>query len=240
MKRFLYALLGTLVAAQLVAGPGQMLLLANKATAGGGGGGGPTLLVSTTAGGVNGGTSASIDTTGANLIVVLLSYYVDNGSSSISDSKGNSWSVTNFVNSNIGVGIYYCVAPTVGTGHTFSVSGTNNHALISVAAFSGFSGSPVDGNAFNSAGGGWTTITSGSITPSQANCVFFSGISLSQAATITPPAGFTIIQTQQQTFSTAFGHSFYYKVLSDTSAVNPSWSTDTSQNGRGASATFKF
>jgi hypothetical protein len=82
-------------------------------------------------------TTSSIDTTGATLLVVTIHHYAPNAPS-LSDNKSNTWSLAH----NQGAGnertrIYYCFNPTVGSGHTFSNTGTLNYASMSVLAFSG-------------------------------------------------------------------------------------------------------
>lgn len=80
----------------------------------------------------------AIDTTGATLLVVVTSVYAGNGSSNLTDSKGNTWVPMGRITGQSGEPeLLYCWNPTVGTGHTFSAhdpwaSGT----AISVAAFS--------------------------------------------------------------------------------------------------------
>ena len=98
-----------------------------------------TVLAMTT----NGGTSAAIDTTGCNLIVVGAG--VDyNGSGVLSDSKGNTWThlTLNYGATSMGAQLHYAVAPTVGTGHTFSLNTSGHTGSLCVAAFSGADASP--------------------------------------------------------------------------------------------------
>ena len=86
----------------------------------------------------NGGTTAAIDTTGCNLLVVAVGVDAD-VAGLVSDAKGNSWTplTRNFQTSSIGVQLYYCAAPTVGSGHTFAVSSSGHSIGACVTAFRG-------------------------------------------------------------------------------------------------------
>lgn len=122
----------------------------------------------------NGITTPSIDTTGADLIVIGVGSYQT--APTLTDSKGNVWTALTKSASNAVSQIYYCQSPTVGAGHTFTVTGTNTYSNLSVAAFSGSVASPFDVlSVANSTG---TTVNPGSITPSADNeLVFFIGCS---------------------------------------------------------------
>src|SRR5260370_38961657 len=88
--------------------------------------------------GQNGGTTTAIDTTGADLLVVLLSYYAGTSIASFVDSKGNTWIPLTVQNGTFRSGqLYYCKAPTVGTGHTITASGASTYTAVCFAAFSG-------------------------------------------------------------------------------------------------------
>jgi hypothetical protein len=98
-----------------------------------------TVLAMTT----NGGTTPAIDTTGCNLIVVAVG--IDyNGSGVLSDSKGNTWThlALNYGATTMGVQLHYVVAPTVGSGHTFSLNASGHTGSLCVAAFRGADASP--------------------------------------------------------------------------------------------------
>ena len=91
----------------------------------------------------NGGASSAIDTTGANLIVVMASYYRTVPASDFTDSKGNTWTaLTERILPDIAARIFYCVNPTVGTGHTFSFAdgGTAFYSSFGVRAYWGVGG----------------------------------------------------------------------------------------------------
>src|SRR5574343_2043522 len=138
-----------------------------------------SLIASTkTSGSATGGTTGSIDTSGANLIVLAVGS-MSGGSPSISDSKGNSYTpLASADTDDLGrVRLYYCVSPTVGSGHTFTVSGTGIYASLAAAAFSGVNTADAfeaeSTNFSNTAG---TSGTPGSITPAADGAlIVFSG-----------------------------------------------------------------
>ena len=90
----------------------------------------------------------------------------------VSDSKGNTWTgLTSRVGAGAAQRLYYCLAPTVGTGHTFTVSGTSTAATIHVYAFFGVSSYHSESGATGSA----SPLASGSLTPSANGALVFTG-----------------------------------------------------------------
>jgi hypothetical protein len=112
-------------------------------------------------------TTDPIDTTGASLIVLHVVYW--GGAFSLSDSKGNTWTqglgqnTSSFMTEHV----IYALAPTVGTNHTFTLG--NSRCSITVAAYSGVSA--YDGNKNDDGVVSGTTFATGSVTPSQNNCL---------------------------------------------------------------------
>ena len=192
----------------------------------------PIALVSNVAKTSNG-TSSGIDTTGASLIVVVVgSIWVSSAvGGAISDSNSNTWRLLgrSAVNaSNCTVCIWYCVNPTVGAGHTFTVTNQPVGAFPSfcVAAFSGTSTTYVvdsqNPNNFNSSA---ASIQPGSMTPNAADSLIIAGFASRTTATIAVDSSFTI--TDQNPFSAgaAIGSVLAYKIQSGAaSAENPTFS----------------
>lgn len=124
---------------------------------------------------VTAGTSSSIDTTGATLIVISSSAVASPGS--ISDSKSNSYTgltaISDWSSGFIQSRLSYVTNPTVGSGHTFTVSGAQ--ACMTVAAFSNIDTSTsYDGNeSWAQEGAGTFSIPA--ITPSNANSLLVVG-----------------------------------------------------------------
>src|SRR4051812_10619033 len=68
-------------------------------------------------------TSGAIDTSGANFLVASVSFLVG-GTPVLSDSKGNTWTARTTVNGGTSaIKEFYVTNPTVGSGHTFTISG---------------------------------------------------------------------------------------------------------------------
>lgn len=182
------------------------------------------LVTSTVKGGTfSGATSDAIDTTGANLIVLHVSSADAN---TVTDSKSNTWTALTSKTSGSGnIGrLYYCVNPTVGSGHTFSV--TSIVPTISVLAFSGVkTSSPFDvenGSSCDSTG----SCATGSITPSEDNELVVTGMSMGGAefTDYVADSGFTNLTYVPVVGGAHFGGGFAYKIQTTAVAVNPTWS----------------
>lgn len=207
------------------------------------GGGSPALIASLgEPGNVNGFTTASIDTTGANLIVVTVSYY--SSEPTLSDSKSNSYTAltARTTGSSQYIRQYYIQGGTVGSGHTFTLTGSNTYPSIVVLAFSNISAAPADqeNTALNS---GWTTFSVGSITPSQANTVAVAGLEYySEAGTIGVGAeGYTLGPVVAPVVAERIGCAVAYKILSSASAQNMSFTSSVSTNvGVSSHSNYKY
>lgn len=195
----------------------------------GGGGGSPTLIVSTIKGTNSSSvTTDAIDTTGANFIAIVLSSG-GGSSATISDSKSNTWTnLTLYVDVFRSISMSYCYAPTVGSGHTFtgSLAGKNS---IAVAAFNNVATSPFDvenGNVGTTFGTN-TPLSTGSVTPSQANSLLIAGLmgDSGLSADMSIDSSFTIANSLKGSDISGGGYScaLAYKVLTSSSATNPSW-----------------
>ena len=137
-----------------------------------------------------GGTTSAINTTGAKILVAAVSTYVSSGT--ISDSKSNTWVplTANGSGGNAVAQLFYVVNPTVGTGHTFTSSGS--YISASVAAFAGVATTSPFDEQTGSTGSG-STLATGNITPSNANSLIVSVMSAQGVAggtftgTFSPP-----------------------------------------------------
>jgi hypothetical protein len=112
--------------------------------------------------GVHTTTTDAIDTSLCDLIVLVVSSQTP--TSSVSDSKGNAWTALTGINSGNGsIQLFYSIAPTVGAGHTFSVTGpyASVHVLGIVAGTSTF-----DQQNCNATGSS-NIVTTGSVTPTE-------------------------------------------------------------------------
>jgi len=116
----------------------------------------------------NSATTGSVDTTGATFIVIECNH--DNASAvAPTDSKGNTWTAhTRYKSSAPGTQFYSCVNPTVGSGHTFTLSSTSNYPSLGVIGFSTATDAAIDQqNGATTTGS--STLASGSITPSKSS-----------------------------------------------------------------------
>ena len=137
-----------------------------------GGGSGPT-------------TSSSIDTTGADFLLVAVAYYAQGTLPTVSDSKTNTWqALTAYDNAGTSnVRLFYSYNPTVGTGHTFTVTHPSTPFMTYfVYALSGMDTTSSVFDTQNGAGTSGSAYSSGYITPDESGelivslyCVYSEG-----------------------------------------------------------------
>jgi hypothetical protein len=193
------------------------------------------LVAHTGSGGTPSGvTSSAIDTTGADLIVVATGYYNFGVGLTISDSNSNTWTPATVITSSpVNLQLWYCVNPTVGAGHTFTLSGSSVYTGITVAAFSGPAApSPLDQQ------GGAAAASPGPITPTAANELVISYAGTAGGAADGVDSGFTITDDIALVSMMSFGISAAYLIQTSATAENPTW-TDSS-GGVGASGIASF
>ena len=218
--------------------------ISNTSTATGGGGT-PSLIASTSSGlGANGGTSSAINTTGANLIVIAVAFssYAPGTGIAPTDSKGNTWTGltvspsggANWVTNRL----FYCYGATVGTGHTFSFSHSSSYSSIAVVAFSNVASSPFDQQSINAGNAAYTSINTGSITPSQANTLAIT--SIAGGIDVPPSIGSGYTLAESAVAGSSWPVALAYKVLTATTAQNPTWSWTTAGEVADAIANFKY
>lgn len=129
--------------------------------------------------GANGGTFSNggggMNTTGADLIILAVSFYVGNtpDTSNVSDNNGLTWNQrTARVTADTSVRFFYAYGAGSGrSGHTFSVSKVSSFMSVYVVALSGAltSGNPADQENGGIGGNTSTTVSTGSITPTEGN-----------------------------------------------------------------------
>ena len=195
-------------------------------------------LVSNTIKGTNSGgaTTAGIDTTGANLIVISV------GSArvtlTISDSKGNTWIKCPTIGqiSSGGSITYYCFNPAVGSGHTFTVSGTACFSAISVHAFSGAGGTVGPQNGLSATTGGGASLSPGDVIPDYDNCLVMSTVTHGGTST-SCNGGFTA-QSINISGGNYFALGAAYLIQTTAAAANPQWTWTTSSENAGSNIVF--
>jgi hypothetical protein len=177
------------------------------------------VVASTKISGANGGTTPSIDTTGADCIAIFLAY---GGTPTVSDSKGNTYTADVTRTNAVTGRWYYCIAPTVGSGHTFTVGSSGLVATMLVVALSGVKQT----SPFVTTGGtdinGVTESKFGvSLTPPENNCIVLMGTGMSTATISSAVAGsgWTLDQWESGVGSTYYGGSVSHKVQTTATAI---------------------
>ena len=168
----------------------------------------------------NGGTTTtSIDTTTSNVIVVNINSGLN---ITLSDSKGNTWiqltqRTTAFTN--VKQCQYYCINPTVGSGHTFTVSGAAGCSpRIDLSCFKS-TGTPTFEQAIGANANNSLLTRPGSMTPTNNNELFVVGVCIPSDTFIEVNSAFSISSGRP---SPNQGGSAY-KLKVDLNAENPSW-----------------
>lgn len=196
-----------------------------KQPSGGGGAGTYSFITHTTANSSSSATTSAVDTTGANLIVIEVNWF--SGSATISDSKGNTWTaLTQFQGSlsRYTTRLYYCINPTVGTGHTFTAAATI--VVVNVAVFSKTGSAPAFDvqNGLNYTSANTTTIQPGSLTPAGNNELFILGACFNDIGTTALPAtadsSFNSTDQSKQGSNLLYG-ACWYKIQTTGGAENP-------------------
>ena len=190
--------------------------------------------------GETGGTSSAIDTSGANLITLIVG---GTGTpSSVTDNKGNTYTLrATGSGASQASRIYSATNPTVGSGHTFTVSApTNTFVSLIVLAFSGAdTSSPFDQNNGVSTDG-VTSIQPGSVTPSVNDELLVCSLGLGGDVTnLAIGSSFTLQENLPLGSGVNYAAAGAYKIQTSAGAENPQWTWTTSRNAASAIATFK-
>lgn len=193
----------------------------------------------------NGFTSGSIDTTGATLIVLELSNFIGvTTSMAISDSKSNTYLPLTAQDGGFADNersrLYYCINPTVGSGHTFTVGTNTTFASIVAAAFSATS--PAFDQESGNTGASITSLAPGSLTPPSNNALIVTGLSLrgllGVGQTPSVDGGFTSLNYQTGVSGQCLGGGLGYLIQGTAAAAIPAWSWATADSAAATAATF--
>lgn len=185
-------------------------------------------------------TPTGVNTTGANFVAFGAISYSVSAAPSLVDSKGNVLTaLTAYAGSQCRVQLYYCLNPTVGSGHTGTLSRSASYPALFMQAWSGAkSSSPFD--AENGASGtSATSLQPGSVTPSEDNELLISVVNNFTSSAHAINSSFTISN------SFVFGGgglsgAMAYRVQTTAGAVNPTWSWSTANTNAAAIACFKI
>jgi hypothetical protein len=194
--------------------------------------------VTSTPPGTNGTTTSAINTTGANLIVLSVAYFAT--LSTVSDSKGNPWTplTERTTGSTAKHRLYYALAPAVGPGHTFTVSGASIFAGMVVLAFTD-TFVPIFESQNGAAGSTGTSVATGSLTPTTNGSLIISGVSLATVPqAISVNSALTAV-TVAGAAGTALNGGQGYLVQGTAAAINPTWSWTTSAENAVSLAVFR-
>jgi hypothetical protein len=151
----------------------RKLLFSRSLPSSGGGGGFFTKVFNIDApGNANAVTTLTTDSSGCSIIICCVATFSGLPSSTLLDNKGNNYTLAVAKNtvSSYYTAIYYCVNPSVGSGHAWSISQSGKYPSICVIGFSGGSPTPtLDATSSFAGAGNVSSIQPGSITPSQNN-----------------------------------------------------------------------
>lgn len=185
-------------------------------------------------------TSASIDSSTGDLIIITTSS--DSGTpAGVSDNKSNTWhALTQITSGSVRTQLFYCFNCNVGTGHTFTVTGSAQSASVQVFKGAQLSPDPFD-QQNGTANGVTTTAQPGSITPGANGELVVSGIGINgtYGATLTIDSGFTVADKVDFTGGSNYGNGLAYIVQTTAGAVNPTWTRATAGATATTIASFK-
>lgn len=183
------------------------------------------------AGALNGATSSALNTTGASLLIVSIGQYDVGSDVTLSDSKGNTWTkLTVQSNFDTRSWIAYCINPTVGSGHTFTIAGSNSYSFATIGAFVGTAVSTTFRSQNNANSTIANSIQPGSVTPDADGQLIWTGFCGFVNASSTIGSGFTITDQQAGNSGTCYGGAGAYLIQGTAAAVNPTWSTNDAAN----------
>jgi hypothetical protein len=127
---------------------------------------------------------------------------------------------------------------TVGSGHTFTISGTSNFPSMQISAWSGSAATPFDVE--NGAGVTFAnTNQTGNVTPSTDNQLIVAGLTYDTNETPTINLGFTILDTDTTIAFGAQAAQIVYLIETTATAKNPTFSWPSNSRSASSIATFK-
>lgn len=187
-------------------------------------------------------TTDAKDTTGANLIVLSLGSYAGSLRPTISDSKSNTWTaLTDYTDTGVAIRqtIFYCLNPTVGSGHTFTANSATAYPTLGMSAWSG-----ADSYDSQENGAHTTTVqvlSTGSVTPSANGALLVTGLAFyALNGTRAIDNGFTILGSVDYSVGFSDGGGHAYKIQGTAAAINPQWDAGAQESSMAVSiAVFK-
>lgn len=188
-------------------------------------------------------TSAAMNSTGATGLVCGLTSYDLATEPTLSDSKGNTFTPLTVINITnlLRVRLLYVAAPSVGSGHTFTVtiSGGNSYSSVACLALSGMHATPFDQENGTPITPAATSAQPGSVTPSVDNEILITVMGFDDGeSSATIDSSFTISDQINANYYW-WGIALAYKIQTTAGAENPTWSWTGSTRAVSAIASFK-
>jgi hypothetical protein len=184
-------------------------------------------------------TTPAIDTTGATFIVVAI-VLDTGGTATFSDSKSNTYDTSTLtLHNNVSgpkIQLGFVVNPTVGAGHTFTLAAAFAAPSLTVTAWSGNAGSPVDVE--NGSTANATTIQTGSVIGSLTNSLVIAAAAHNGSASVSVDSGLTISDDEIGS-GTAYGNTMAYSIQTTPVSVNPTFTIGGTVQWASSIAVFK-
>jgi hypothetical protein len=185
-------------------------------------------------------TTAAVDTTGAKTIAIVLAQNVG-VTPSVADSKsnGNATGLTYYGDPSAqqGVQIFYYLNPTVGTGHTFTVTNASASAICILPISGGLSA--YDAATDKGSGVNTTTCQAGSITPPTGQHIVVAAVALTNGSVSSVDSSYTLDGSMAFSGGLAYGvGAAHLTQTPNGSATNPTWTLSGSTGSSCAIASF--
>lgn len=181
-------------------------------------------------------TTSSINTTGATLLVALA--VTNSAATAPTDSNANSWVQVTAQTNAIFSQVYYVKNPTVGAGHTFSLSNVQLCAGLAVVAFSGTDTAANVDQSASANNAGSSTIQAGSITPTVNDEVVVAAIA-GNGSTFSINGVYITTNLLNFVSGTAYAVGLAYSVQTTATATNPTWTLTGNTINHAHIASFK-
>lgn len=205
----------------------------------------PSLVARTGGSGANTFTTPGMTTTGASLLVAAVTVVSTASPPAVSDSKGNSWSAltAQTISGQQSAQLFYVANPTVGSAHTFTVTGTGIAGAIVVFAFTNIkTTTPADQqNGAKTSASPPVTLQPGSITPSNNGDLVVTACSVGTIGTVdidNDAASIFAVAATLPIGGTSYGIFAAYGVQGTAAAVNPTWTASSGTDLAAVIASF--
>lgn len=187
------------------------------------------------------GATVAIDTMGANLLVMVQTQWTGVGIANVSDSKGNTWTaLTARTSQNNYLRMHWCKPTSVGAGHTFSLTGPGTfYGALAVAAFSGATAAPFDGENGQGTPVTSTSYSPGPITPTQNNDLLLTAISNGGGSGATVDQAFIITDALNWGSGTNEPVALAYRLQATAATIQPTWTWTTAGDPAAVIAAFR-